>query len=89
MRAAAQRLKFIQSYLASVFGSDLHVKRVCSVSNAVLGVMTSASIAVVLIGRAEEKRLTDARRLRLRRGGRARLSLRWRATTTQAFLRLV
>jgi hypothetical protein len=86
MRAAAQRLKFIQSYLASVFGSDLHVKRVCSV---VLGVMTSASIAVVLIGRAEEKRLTDAPRLRLRRGGRARLSLRWRATTTQAFLRLV
>lgn len=52
MRAAAQRLEFIESYLTSLFGSDLHVKRVCSLANAVLGVMTSASLAVAVIGQA-------------------------------------
>src|SRR3974390_680573 len=52
MRATARRLEFIQNYLTSVFGSDLHVKRVCSLSNAVLGVMTSASRAVAVIGQA-------------------------------------
>jgi hypothetical protein len=52
MRATAQRLEFIQNYLASLFGSDLHAKRVCSLSHAVLGVMTSASLAVAVIGQA-------------------------------------
>ena len=52
MRAAAQQLEFIQNYLISLFGSDLHVKRVCSLSLAVLGVMTSASLAVAVIGQA-------------------------------------
>ena len=52
MRATAQRLEFIQDYLTSLFGSDLHVKRVCSLSLAVLGVMTSASLAVAVIGQA-------------------------------------
>jgi len=52
MRAAAQRLEFIQDYLTSLFGADLHVKRVCSVAHAVLGVMTSASLAVAVIGQA-------------------------------------
>lgn len=52
MRATAQRLEFIQNYLASSFGSDLHVERVCSLSPAALGVMTSASLAVAVIGQA-------------------------------------
>jgi hypothetical protein len=52
MRATAQRIEFIQNYLTSLFGSDLHVKRVCSLANAVLGVMTSASLAVAVIGQA-------------------------------------
>jgi hypothetical protein len=52
MRAAAQRAEFTQDYLASLFGSDLHVKRVCSLAHAVLGVMTSASLAVAVIGQA-------------------------------------
>ncbi len=52
MRATAQRLEFIQNYLASLFGSDVHVKRVCSLSLAALGVMTSASLAVAVIGQA-------------------------------------
>jgi hypothetical protein len=52
MRTAEQQIGFIQNYLTSLFGSDLHVKRVCSLSNAVLGVMTSASLAVAAIGQA-------------------------------------
>ncbi len=52
MRATAQRLEFIQNYLTSLFSSDLHVKRVCSLSVAALGVMTSASLAVAVIGQA-------------------------------------
>src|SRR3974390_700631 len=52
MRATAQRLEFIQDYLTSFFGSALHLKRVCSLSLAVLGVMTSASLAVAVIGQA-------------------------------------
>jgi Transposase DDE domain len=52
MQATAQRLDFIQNYLTALFGSDLHVKRVCSLSLAVLGVMTSASLAVAVIGQA-------------------------------------
>lgn len=52
MRASAQRAEFIENYLTSLFGSDLHVKRVCSLANAVLGVMTSAALAVSVIGQA-------------------------------------
>lgn len=52
MQTAAQRLEFIENYLTSLFGSDLHVKRVCSLSLAVLGVMTSASLAVAVVGQA-------------------------------------
>jgi hypothetical protein len=52
MRATAQRLEFIQNYLTALFGSDLHVKRVCSLAHAALGVMTSASLAVAVIGQA-------------------------------------
>jgi hypothetical protein len=52
MRATAQRLEFIHNYLTSLFGKDLHAKRVCSLSHAVLGVMTSASFAVAVIGQA-------------------------------------
>jgi hypothetical protein len=52
VRTTAQRLKFIGDYLNSLFGSDLHAKRVCSLAHAVLGVMTSASLAVAVIGQA-------------------------------------
>ena len=52
MRATAQQIEFIQNYLTSLFGSDLHDKRVGSLANAVLGVMTSASLAVAVIGQA-------------------------------------
>ncbi len=52
MRATAQRLEFIENHLDSLFGSDLHAKRVRSLACGVLGVMTSASLAVSVIGQA-------------------------------------
>jgi hypothetical protein len=52
MRATAQRLDFIENHLDSLFGSDLHAKRVSSLSYGVLGVMTCASLAVSVIGQA-------------------------------------
>jgi hypothetical protein len=52
MRAVAQRLEFIEKYLDGVFGGDLHAKRVASLACGVLGVMTSASLAVSIIGHA-------------------------------------
>ena len=52
MRATTERLEFIQNDLASLFGSDLHAKCVGSLSHAVLGLMTSASLAVAVIGQA-------------------------------------
>ena len=50
MRATAQRLEFIENHLDSLFASDLHAKRVSSLACGVLGVMTSASLAVSVIG---------------------------------------
>ena len=52
MRVVEQRLEFIEKYLNGVFGTDMHAKRVSSLSLGVLGVMTSASLAVSVIGHA-------------------------------------
>lgn len=52
MRTVAQRLEFIENYIDTVFGADLHTKRVASLACGVLGVMTSASLAVSIIGQA-------------------------------------
>ena len=52
MRAVAQQIEFIEEYLCGVFGMDLHAKRVASLACGVLGVMTSASLAVSVIGQA-------------------------------------
>jgi hypothetical protein len=52
MRAVEQRLEFIEKYLNGAFGMDMHAKRVSSLSLGVLGVMTSASLAVSVIGQA-------------------------------------
>ena len=52
MRATAHRLEFIENHLDSLFGSDLHAKRVSSLSFGVLGVMTCASLGVSVIGQA-------------------------------------
>ncbi len=44
------RFKDIHGFLQSLFGEDMHAKRVYSLANATLGVMTSASLAVNTIG---------------------------------------
>ena len=41
---------FVHDFLAGIFADDLHAKRVASLANGALGVMTSASLAVSIIG---------------------------------------
>ena len=52
MRASAERIDFVHEFLNRVFAEDLHAKRVQSLANGALGVMTSAALAVSLIGQA-------------------------------------
>ena len=42
----------VRSFLDSVLSEDIHAKRVDSLANAALGVMTGASLAVAIIGRS-------------------------------------
>src|SRR4051794_37859000 len=42
----------VRSFLGSVLSEDIHAKRVDSLANAALGVMTGASLAVAMIGRS-------------------------------------
>jgi hypothetical protein len=46
------RLNDIRGFIEAVYGHDLHAKRIASLANATLGVMTSASLAVAMIGQA-------------------------------------
>src|SRR3954453_2949232 len=46
------RLKDIRAFIDSLYGDDLHAKRVASLAAATLGVMTGASLAVAMIGQA-------------------------------------
>src|SRR5271155_356654 len=48
----AGRLKYIRAFIDSLYGRDLHAKRVDSLAAATLGVMTGASLAVAMIGQA-------------------------------------
>jgi hypothetical protein len=50
MRTLINRVETIRKFVDGVFGGDLHVKRVLSLSYATLGVATSASLAVAVIG---------------------------------------
>jgi DDE family transposase len=50
VRKGAAEFKYTQEFLDRLFGDDLHAKRVHSLANATLGVMTSASLAVCTIG---------------------------------------
>ena len=45
-----ERVDFVHDFLAGIFAGDLHAKRVASLANGALGVMTSASLAVSIIG---------------------------------------
>src|ERR1019366_4422031 len=52
MNRLTKRVDFIQNYLDAIFSEDLHAKRVKSLTNGTLGVMTSASLAVSIIGQS-------------------------------------
>jgi DDE family transposase len=52
MSRPIKRIDFVHDFLAGIFGDDLHAKRVASLANGTLGVMTSASLAVSIIGHA-------------------------------------
>lgn len=45
-----QRIGDIKKYLSDLFDGDIHAKRIESLANATVGVMTSASLAVSMIG---------------------------------------
>src|SRR6202045_3724970 len=50
VRKGATEFKYTQKFLDALFGENLHAKRVLSLRNATVGVMTSASLAVSTIG---------------------------------------
>ena len=52
MRAPKERFDFVHQFLRRVFVDDLHSKRVLSLTNGTLGVVTGATLAVSLIGQA-------------------------------------
>jgi hypothetical protein len=51
-RWLGSRLNDVQAFIGTVYQHDLHAKRVASLAGATLGVMTSASLAVAMIGQA-------------------------------------
>ena len=52
MNPPIKRVEFVQKYLDDIFAEDLHAKRVMSLANGALGVMTGASLAVSMIGQS-------------------------------------
>ena len=55
MRAPKERFDFVHEFLNRIFIDDLHAKRVLSLANGTLGVMSGACLAVSLIGQALAK----------------------------------
>ena len=52
MRTPRDRSEFVHEFLSRIFADDLHSKRVFSLANGALGVMTAAALAVSLVGQA-------------------------------------
>jgi DDE family transposase len=50
MKHQINRVEFVQDFLNRIFDQSLHAKRIESLANGALGVMTSASLAVSIIG---------------------------------------
>ena len=46
------QMKDVRSFLDSVLDEDIHTKRIASLANATLGVMTGASLGVAVIGQS-------------------------------------
>jgi len=55
MRGSKEQVDFVYEFVDRVFHDDLHAKRVLSLANGALGVMTGAALAVGLIGQALAK----------------------------------
>ena len=52
MQTSTDRIETVHNFVNHVFSEDLHAKRVLSLANAALGVVTGASLAVAMIGHA-------------------------------------
>jgi hypothetical protein len=52
MNHSIQRVEFVRKDLAGIFAEDVHAKRVMSLANGAVGVMTGASLAVSIIGQS-------------------------------------
>ena len=52
MNHPIKRFEFVQKYLDGIFAEDVHAKRVMSLANGAVGVMTGASLAVSIIGQS-------------------------------------
>jgi DDE family transposase len=52
MRTCIDRVGTVRNFVSRVFSADLHAKRVLSLADAALGVVTGASLAVAMIGHA-------------------------------------
>src|SRR5277367_4792957 len=50
MKPHIGRVEFVHDFLSRIFAGNLHAKRIESLANGALGVMTSASLAVSIIG---------------------------------------
>ena len=46
------QMKNVRNFLDSVLDEDIHTKRIASLANATLGVMTGASLGVAVIGKS-------------------------------------
>src|SRR3954470_16254371 len=51
-KRTCMQFKDVRSFLDSILSEDTHAKRVDSLANAALGVMTGASLAVAMIGKS-------------------------------------
>jgi len=52
MNHRIKRIEFVRKYLDGIFAGDVHAKRVMSLANSAIGVMTGASLAVSIIGQS-------------------------------------
>src|SRR3954451_10513464 len=52
LKSSLIQVKNVRSFLDSVLDEDIHTKRIASLANATLGVMTGASLGVAMIGKS-------------------------------------
>src|SRR5208282_398804 len=52
MQRTTDRIDTVRNFVSGVFSEDLHAKRVLSLADGALGVVTGASLAVAMIGHA-------------------------------------